>query len=407
MVSTLPAAALASAGYQRGPALMSPQPPDVKTLPEATALALDKARKLAEQHPDDFGEPWVDPETGQVVLGTVSGTGNRLAADQGKDVLRRPVTRSKAVLEKIKDGAIGQPAADLPDAAAIRMTRIDAEHNRVIVTVNRATDAMLEALTARYGADAFAVEVDPAFNPSKSSRYDDGPHNWGGGAEMTIHRAPSGDVFGCSSGIPVWLPGEKSGMLTAGHCVPTGGYIFNGADTNYMGWVSKNDRENWTDGRGSTLLPGQSVFRGDLALIEIPNATSGYYIYRGSVANPYTAIIGQLAPRRAGLGDEYCNSGFKTGELCGWKVYNYGINVSYSGGETVRNVVAGYKSGKCTGHGDSGGPTYFVMSNGRVQVKGVHTGGSNLDGSGDCREFFTDVWDALDAFPGIFPRVLP
>lgn len=407
VVSTMPAAALASAAPPPGPVLLSPQPADVKTLPEPTALALDTARKLAEQHPDDFGEPWVDPKTGQVVLGTVTGTGNRLAADQGKDVVQRPVTRSKAVLEKIKDGAIGEPAADVPDAQAIRMTRIDAEHNRVIVTVNTTTDAMLQALTARYGADAFAVEVDPAFNPTKSSRSDDGPDNWGGAAEMTIRQSPDGNVVGCSSGIPVWLPGDKSGMLTAGHCAPKGGFFFNGNDTDYMGWVSENTRENWYDGRGSTLLPGQSEFRGDLALIEIPNGTSGYYIYRGSVSNPYTSIIGQLAPRRTQVGDTYCNSGYKRGELCGWKVYNYGININYSGGETVRNVVAGSKTGTCTGHGDSGGPTYYVMSNGRVQVKGIHSGGSNLDGSGDCREYFTDVWDALDAFPGIFPRVLP
>ncbi|MBN6056508.1 hypothetical protein JYK22_31560, partial [Nonomuraea sp. RK-328] len=141
VVGAPPAAALASAVAPSGPVLLSPQSPDVRTLPEPTALALDKARKLAEQHPDDFGEPWVDRETGQVVLGTVTGTGNRLAADQGKDMLQRPVARSKAVLEKIKDGAIGQPAAGIPDAEAIRMTRIDAEHNRVIVTVNRTAEA--------------------------------------------------------------------------------------------------------------------------------------------------------------------------------------------------------------------------------------------------------------------------
>ncbi|MCF6468287.1 S1 family peptidase [Nonomuraea sp. MG754425] len=407
VVSGLPAAALASAAPAAGPVLLSPQSPDVKTLPEPTAQALDRARKLAEQHPDDFGEPWVDPETGQVVLGTVTGSAGRLAAGQEKDALLRPVARSKAVLEKIKDGAIGEPAADIPDADAIRMTRLDAEHNRVIVTVNRTTDALLQALTARYGADAFAVEVDPAFDPGKPGRDDDGPNNWGGAARMTVRQAPNGDVVGCSSGIPVWLPGDKSGMLTAGHCLPKGGYTFNGNDTSYMGWVSENNRENWSDGQGSTLIPGQSVFRGDLALIEIPNGFSGYYIYRGSVASPYTSIIGQLAPRRAGLGDEYCTSGYKTGELCGWKVTNYGVNINYSGGETVRNVVAGFKTGKCSGHGDSGGTTYFVMSNGRVQVKGINSGGSNLDGSGDCREYFTDVWDALDAFPGIFPRVLP
>ncbi|MCC5581663.1 trypsin-like serine protease [Microtetraspora sp. AC03309] len=408
VVSGMPAAALASAEPPPGPVLLSPQSPDVKTLPEPTAQALDRARKLAEQHPDDFSEPWVDPETGQVVLGTVTGTAGRLAADQGKDVLLRPATRSKAVLEKIKDGAIGEPAADIPNADAIRMTRLDAEHNRVIITVNRTTDALLQALTARYGADAFAVEVDPAFNPTKSSRSDDGPDNWGGAAEMTIRQAPDGNTINCSSGIPVWMPGDKSGMLTAGHCIPKGGYVFNGNDTSYMGWVSENNRENWYDGWGTTLISGQTVYRGDLSLIEIPNGFSGYYIYRGSVANPYTSIIGQLAPHRAGLGDEYCTSGYKTGEVCGWKVVNYGVNVTYASGEIVRNAVSGYKSsGKCVGHGDSGGPTYYVMSNGRVQVKGINSGGSNLDNSGDCREFFTDVWDALDAFPGIFPRVLP
>ncbi|MFF0321076.1 LuxR C-terminal-related transcriptional regulator [Nonomuraea angiospora] len=113
VVTTIPAAALASAAPPRGPVLLPPQSTDVKTLPEPTALALDRARKLAEQHPDDFGEPWVDPETGQVVLATVTGTGNRLAADQGKDVVQRPVTRSKAGRRSRARAGYGTDAAGL------------------------------------------------------------------------------------------------------------------------------------------------------------------------------------------------------------------------------------------------------------------------------------------------------
>ncbi|MGP4029927.1 trypsin-like serine protease [Actinomadura sp. 3N407] len=395
--------------------VFSARPAPSPDVPRPTVQALDQAEKLARAHPRDLGHPWVDPSTGSVVIATVTPAGAHLAAQRrnklaaGASVIRKSVRESVASLEKIKDEAI-RPSI-VPDAAAIRATRVDAETNRVVITATRTTPAMLRGLSERYGDRAIAVEVSPRFNAEKASRWDEGPDNWGGGGATQVHRNEG--QTRCTTGIPVWMEGDKSGMLTAGHCSPTGGYYFSGNDNNYMGWVGSGDRENYNKGTGSVRLPGQSAYHGDLALIEIPYGTSGYYLFRGSASGGYTAIISQIWPwasaaAGAAAAGDICTGGSTTGENCGWIASRAGVNVKYSDGDVVRNMTEQVKDGKCIDGGDSGGPVYWLKSDGTVGVRGIISGGSNLGGYGGCRLYFTEVWDAVAAWDDkIFPRVLP
>ncbi|WP_314408272.1 hypothetical protein [Streptomyces sp. DSM 40484] len=61
-------------------------------------------------------------------------------------------------------------------------------------------------------------------------------------------------------------------MLTAAHCIPNGGSVTTRNDV--MGYVIEGLRENW-DGngslRGTVPYPNDDEFRGDLALVEMPD----------------------------------------------------------------------------------------------------------------------------------------
>lgn len=377
-------------------------------LPDATAKALYDAAKLAEENPHDLGHPWVDPASGEVVIPTVTEKGKGLAARKG-GVTVTQVTRSAAALEKIKDAAIDE-------TGDIRKTRVDAKDNRVVVTVTQSSDGLLRGLARRFGAESVVVEVDPAFDPRKDTRWDEGPNFFGGGGATQVY-ANEGQ-WRCTTGIPVWMPGEKTGMLTAGHCAPTGGYFFNGQGSpngEYLGFVSSGSRENWANGVGTRLLSGQSRYRGDLALIEMPYASHSYYLWRGSASTGYSAVISQVWPWRpysasgavttAAAGDT-CTGGSTTGELCGWFFKDDNVNIRYSDGALLRNAHVLGKDGQCTAGGDSGGPVYWLKDDGTVGVRGIHSGGNNSGGWGNCEEYHTSVWDGIDGW-GVFPTVIP
>lgn len=52
------------------------------------------------------------------------------------------------------------------------------------------------------------------------------------------------------------------------------------ADT--IGYVASGTYENWDTATGSTILPGQSVYHGDVALATLSSGKASHaYIYRG------------------------------------------------------------------------------------------------------------------------------
>jgi hypothetical protein len=77
----------------------------------------------------------------------------------------RTVSHSFGELERIKHDVIDIARTGVPGSEAIRFTTGDSEHNRVVLGVQRLTDAIAAAVVARYGTEVVAVLVDPKFGP--------------------------------------------------------------------------------------------------------------------------------------------------------------------------------------------------------------------------------------------------
>jgi hypothetical protein len=125
----------------------------------------NQARILSEQFRGDFGYPWLHSQTEEVVLRAANARGDALARawiQTGTEVVFRleRVDHSIEQLERIKD-AVGPGLTDVPGSNRIFSSEPDAEHNRIIYTADRVSDALLRALAARFGTEAVAVRIEP------------------------------------------------------------------------------------------------------------------------------------------------------------------------------------------------------------------------------------------------------
>lgn len=389
--------------------------PASQQLVEPLAKAWNDALWLARSNPDAMGYPWADAVSGQLVLSVkapaaealvrafLAGSARTAGAKGGVGlpapavpVRTRVVDRSLGELEQIKNDATTLLAAGVPDAAAIYQTEPDFENNRVIITVERQSDVLFAALAARYGTQAVAIRVDPDRPKVKGvGRGDDSPPFYGA-AKI---QSPNGP---CSSAFAWYISSSSTyAMLTAGHCAYNGGTVYNGNSSYTMGSVTQSSEENWNSGTGTVYFTGQSVYRGDLALIRISGYGTGSaaYIYSGS-DNTTTSMVREKWYRSPSSGDQYCTSGYASLVICGWTVSSVGINVQDSNtGEWWRNVTSGYRNGS-TGlsSGDSGGAVYTVRTDNGIAAKGI----INAAGPGISTQwsYFTDIWDAYYGLPG-------
>lgn len=169
--------------HPSGLLIVGPAPTCFPPVYEPLARAHSDARQLAEARPDAFGHPWDDRTRRELVLPVVSSGGERLSRAWIQDGLTlaigvktahlaRPevpvrlpnARRSFAELERIMHGAIDISRSGLPGADAIAATHVDAEKERVIITVRRLSDEVAAAVVAEYGPDV-AVRVDPSLGP--------------------------------------------------------------------------------------------------------------------------------------------------------------------------------------------------------------------------------------------------
>lgn len=128
------------------------------------------------------------------------------------------------------------------------------------------------------------------------------------------------------------------------------------------------------------------------------------------------ASVGGVWGRKSVNGDQYCMGGARTGETCGWRVYQYDIRYYYFNGDgspagSVYPVTRGHKAtGTGHGGGDSGGAVYTVDSAGKAWAKGIHSGGvfsggatknpASCTSANPCVEVFTEMYWANQVFPG-------
>jgi hypothetical protein len=72
---------------------------------------------------------------------------------------------------------------------------------------------------------------------------------------------------------------------------------------------------------GTVYLPGETVYRGDMALAQITSGKcSSARIYRGAYNSTSSNSVRSMWSRRAQSGDQYRTGGSYSGEICGWTV---------------------------------------------------------------------------------------
>jgi hypothetical protein len=363
---------------------------------EQQAQAFDDAMQFAIAHPKDVGYPWIDPASNTLELSAATDTGTTLLSAVQDAVLGphriRDVSFSYAQLEEIKHEVTTLAVAGVTDAELIYETAPDHLNNRVIITVSRLSEDLLKELAARYGTEAIAVRIDPdnLMAGSASRQTDVSPFY--GGARINI---PGGGW--CSDGFPWYILGTTYQMLTAGHCVPNGGSV--STPSSAMGLVTSSQEENWSTTYGTQYFTGQSVYRGDLALIRISfPMRSDPFIYRGSATSGTYSTVKSMWSRSPVVGDSFYTGGARTGELSAWTVTVVHMDKWYvADGLNVwaRNITEGSRSGTCIDHGDSGG-SVFTLTTGGVAAKGIISGMGWLG----CYVYFTDIREADYGLPG-------
>lgn len=390
------------------PPMVYPLKSPSSAITEAAKHRIHELYELGMRHPQDFGYPWIDGDTGDVVVAVTSSKGEKLAREsvRGPKALGavervQAVARSWQDFQDIEDDIVKRnlDKSDPSLASAMRIER-DGRNNRLIVTMTKLDRSALARSLGRYGVDSVAVRYDPDYQPGVLQR---------GGRYTDRTPFTAGAQPGCTMGMPWhwWQNGTKftRGMLTAGHCQPNGGPVHT---VEYVGAVQSGTRENWDDRFGTTLFPGQNWYAGDIALIELPPYNSHQAIMYWGDTDYVTRNIKEMWSRSSSPGDLYCTNGGSTRENCRWQVNAVHITHVYTEGGVTRwkrNVIEGGKFPPgCTLKGDSGGAVYTVRSDGGIASKGIHSGLVTMS-SGYCVEHFTDIWTIYYAFGGGHPTI--
>jgi hypothetical protein len=373
--------------------------------PQASRQSLFDAVQLANSAPADFSYPWIDA-SGAVVLDTATTRGanlfsawRRTMPALGAPLRQRAVKVSMARMEQIRGDIIATMKAAPPGQRYITKIIPDNPDNRLILSVTKLDDQLLNGLAHRFGTDVVAVRYEPdAVLPSNQGREDDTSNGGGfyGGS----------DINGCTSGFS-WYSGSVNFMVTAGHCYPYGGTASTPVEP--MGTVFQDLRENYNVGTGTVVMTNQSVQYGDMALVQVTTGklvSAHVYSNLGENTNS-TRQVKEMWFTPVAAGDQFCTDGRITGERCGWTVMYDHYDQQLANGEWSRHTNEAVKQGYCTKPGDSGGPVYTIRSDGGVAAKGIHTWGGG--GGGDyyggpfdpCYEGFTDILDPYFGFPGV------
>jgi hypothetical protein len=161
----------------------------IEPFPDSLRKAWNDAYTLAQEvYPDDFGRPWMDLTTDEVVVSAATANGAEIARRWVQSGLRvaspkpggpftidlprpevavriRLVQLSIRGLDRVMDAVTDLVRAGVPGADRIYSAGPDPEHDRVIIVTDRLNDQLLEAIAARFGLDVIAVRVDPRETP--------------------------------------------------------------------------------------------------------------------------------------------------------------------------------------------------------------------------------------------------
>jgi hypothetical protein len=132
---------------------------------EEQNLAFDVILRLAMAHGTDFGYPWTDPTTNELVFSVVTAEGRTLAEETGATIgfpyRIRDVTHSYAELQQIQTDVTYLRDEGVVDAELIYTVVPDQRDNRTMIVISEMSRPLLEELARRFDPDAIAIQVDP------------------------------------------------------------------------------------------------------------------------------------------------------------------------------------------------------------------------------------------------------
>jgi hypothetical protein len=262
----------------------------------------------------------------------------------------------------------------------------DVSSNRLVVTLE--TPASPDASLVRkaqsvfnriYGSGMVVVSSTTMLPTTAAYRYDDSSPFWGGDQI-------SASGYGiCSSGFAEYSSVYRTnGVLTAGHCFPTGAAVHVYCSTRPAYCCGAH-------GYGSGNLIGNVVGRayppsGGTSDFEITGGSSGAVVWGGTCSSQQTySVKGVISPP---VGTTMSLDGSVTGEIGGLQVTeDQGcVLVNYAQGsyDVCEVGSATGSSPPCHG-GDSGGPAFVHVSG------GVKAAGTIVSSSGNTC-WFQDAW---------------
>jgi hypothetical protein len=275
---------------------------------EEQAQAWSDAMDFARDHGADVGYPWLDPDSGELIVTAVTAAGRELLSSSRSSatITVRDGRHSVAELDRVQNDITQLRSLGAPDADEIYMTSPDHRNGRVVVSVWRLTDRLAAYLDDRYGSDVVEVMVNPYHHPyGPASRQYDGSPFWGG-AQIGTPTSMCSDAFS-------WTTGSQDAMLTAAHCISSGGSVNTPAMS--MGTVTAGYEENWDDTFGTTLYyGGDMTYRGDVALIRLASGRSSVGVmYRGGPNSVTFSYVKSMWSRSPVVGDSFITGGRTTG----------------------------------------------------------------------------------------------
>lgn len=132
---------------------------------ETFNLAFDQVLRLAMAHPTDFGYPWLDPGTTEVLFSVATSEGWNFAAELGPTLpipyAVREVDHTYAELQRIQDDVTYLRSDGVVDAELIFKVFPDQRDNRTLIVMSGLSRPLLDELAMRFGAEALAVQIDP------------------------------------------------------------------------------------------------------------------------------------------------------------------------------------------------------------------------------------------------------
>ncbi|WP_147312443.1 hypothetical protein [Thermomonospora umbrina] len=308
-------------------------------------------------------------------------------------------------LQRIQDEVLTLDTTQLPSADQLQSAHIQAAKNRVVIEAFSVNDAMVDALTARYGPSKIAVRVISDAEPADAMCSNGimnracSHHFWGGSKMATMENGSY-----CTMGF-MWRNSYGRFGLTAGHCGQKGHW--------FGSWVSSGSVAARGVGVKTGWNPkvGTVYGRGDLLFVNLDYTSDGQrsspFVFNGGSATRNILPVKGRASRRPRVGDYVCSGGATKGDLCGWKISDTSINVRYASGGLVKWAVEAKRKGVCAAGGDSGGPVFTkVKVNTHVTEWGAVAQGIISGGGGGktCRLYFTSIHDVQTLAPGDVQR---